>query len=343
MLHYYITRLCNCRCTFCDIPGEGKDDEIRFADPQQVIHNLAQAKKLHIPFVDFTGGEPLLHPQLAELLRYAKKLGLRTSVTTNCLLYPQQAYTLKGLVDFLHFSLDALDESLHNHIRGNNVYSAVMHSIDLARELGEAPDLLYTVTNENIAELEPLAEFARQMRLILIVNPVFIKPALANRNLPLLEQFNRHPNVYLNRAFLRLRSRGGNSVSHPRCRAVSSTLVISPDNHILLPCYHFCRDKLPVPAGFAEIFTSKTWREYRSMQGRFNFCAGCTINCYFDPSFLYASDCYLLESLAAKARYALTKYIHHKFHYPDKSGARLRAAEIAGIINRRKNRLIHAD
>jgi len=307
------------------------------------MHNLEQAKKLHIPFVDFTGGEPLLHPQLAELLRYAKKLDLRTSVTTNCLLYPQQANTLKGLVDFLHFSLDALDESLHNHIRGNNVYSAVMHSIDLALELGESPDLLYTVTNKNIAELDPLAEFARQERLMLIVNPVFIKPALANRNLALLEKFNRHPNVYLNRAFLRLRCRGGNSVSHPRCRAVASTLVISPDNHILLPCYHYTQAKLSTPAVLSEIYKNKTWREYRSMQGRFNFCAGCAINCYFDPSFLYTPDSYMLESLAAKARYALTKYIEHKFRYPAKSGARLRAAEIAGIINRRKNRLINAD
>ncbi len=340
LLHYYITRLCNCRCAFCDIPRTCNDHQVQFADPNQVRHNLEQAKKMHIPFVDFTGGEPLLHPQLAELLRYAKKLGLHTSVTTNCLLYPQQAYTLKGLVDLLHFSLDALDESLHNRMRGNQVYNAVMHSIDLARQLGESPDLLYTVTDENIKELPYMAEFARQMKLILIINPVFIKPALAEQHLGYLEKFCHYPYVYLNQAFIRLRRHGGNSIAKPRCRAVSSTLVISPDNQILLPCYHYTQKKLPAPAALSEIYKDKTWREYHRMQGRFNFCQGCTINCYFDPSFLYAPDVYLLKSLAAKARYTWYKYFQNKFFYLLQNNKTKSAAATAQNIN--NQRIPHA-
>ena len=76
-----------------------------FANPDNVFKNLADAKKLGVKFVDFTGGEPLLHPQLDLLLATAKKVGLRTSVTTNCLLYPQYAERIAGKIDFLHFLL----------------------------------------------------------------------------------------------------------------------------------------------------------------------------------------------------------------------------------------------
>ena len=42
-------------------------------------------------------------------------------------------------------------------------------------------------------------------------------------------------------------SSGGNDPKDPVCRAVSSTVVISPENKLLLPCYHFKKDEDAVP------------------------------------------------------------------------------------------------
>ena len=94
LCNYYVTTKCNARCIFCDIykkPG-------RHADMNHVRENLRDLKKLGVAFVDFTGGEPLLHPHLPEILSFSKKLGLRSTVTTNTLLYPKFADQLKGKI-----------------------------------------------------------------------------------------------------------------------------------------------------------------------------------------------------------------------------------------------------
>ena len=90
LANYYVTYRCNARCSFCDIWRAKKYRQIEDAQLQDVKNNLSALKKLGVRFVDFTGGEPLLHRQLPEMLDYGKGLGLRTSITTNGILYPQR-------------------------------------------------------------------------------------------------------------------------------------------------------------------------------------------------------------------------------------------------------------
>lgn len=342
LLHYYITERCNCRCSFCDIwkvPAK-KSDDARLVD---VIQNLRDAKKLGVRFVDFTGGEPLLHDDLPEMLGEAKRIGLKTSITTNCLRYEKRAKELAGLIDFLHFSLDGLSAEQHDAIRGQNSFLSVMNSLDTARRLGEQPDVLFTVNADNIHHLEPMAEFAQRLGLMLIVNPVFAYGDFLHSDLRILKQIERFsaaPFVYVNKAFHLLRRRGGNNTKNPRCRVMDSTIVISPDNKVVLPCYHFQQEEVSLDkkviasdsAFFAEsrgnllqkiscVFRRSlrglaaarddvssfrnfsTWRFYHKNQGRFDFCQGCHLNCYFDPSFHYKADDYFGLSLVAKSRY----------------------------------------
>jgi len=327
LLHYYITYRCNCRCVFCDI---WKQSNVPDAKLTTTRSNLSQAKKCGVKFVDFTGGEPLCHAALPEMLQCAKNQKLLTSITTNCLLYPKRAKELSGLITFLHFSLDALDPNLHNHIRGRDVFDAVMHSIDIALSLGEKPDLLFTVTEDTIDQLALLAEFAKKLRLMLIVNPVFshsTSHSLANTALKQIEHYSSIPFVYVNKAFHMLRRQGGNSTALPRCRVMDSTIVISPDNKLLLPCYHFARENLSVTS-LKSLFETEKWQYYQHYQGRFDFCQGCHLNCYFDPSFNYRFDKLFLSSLAAKTKYVWEKHVLRRF-YP-KTG--IKADNLANSI-----------
>lgn len=311
LLHYYITHRCNCRCSFCDIWKSGNTRDARLQD---VNRNLQDARKLGVRFVDFTGGEPLLHTELPQMLGLAKNLGFQTSVTTNCTFYPKRADELKHKIDFFHFSLDSLVAGQHNKLRGANVFDKVMESIDTARSLGEKPDLLYTITNDNADQLPLLAEFAKRCGLMLIVNPVFSHTSrheLDNDFLKQIEKFQFKPYVYVNTAFHRLRRNGGNRIENPRCRVVSSTIVISPDNKMVLPCFHFGQKKLHIDRPLSEMRQDSIVREFLARQGRFEFCNGCILNCYFDPSFLYKVDAYFFASLAAKARYVFNKKIRH--------------------------------
>jgi MoaA/NifB/PqqE/SkfB family radical SAM enzyme len=312
LCNYYITYRCNANCSFCDIWKKKSYREATDCSLEDVGQNLPQLKKIGIRFIDFTGGEPLLHPDLPEILKLARKNRLYTSVTTNCLLYPQRAEELKGLINLLHFSLDSLDEAKNDQIRGKGSFASVMQSIEVARSLGERTDLLFTATRSNFRAIDKLARFAQELKLILIVNPVFKysnQLSLTKEALDYLDRFKNKKYVYINRALHRLMRDGGNIRSQPRCRAISATVVISPQNELLLPCFHHAHLAIPIQSNLSEILQSRTWRLQKKQQGTFPFCEGCTINCYFDPSFLYKVDRYFWLSMVSKIKYGLDKYI----------------------------------
>ncbi|OQX86924.1 hypothetical protein B6D60_05185, partial [candidate division KSB1 bacterium 4484_87] len=201
LAHYYITYRCNARCVYCDIPEKNRKRKKRDARLTNVLENLPQLRALGARFVDFTGGEPLLHPDLPEMLRAAKENGMRTTVTTNCALYPERAEELRGLVDLLHFSLDSLDEKENDAIRGVGSFRDVMQSIEIAKSLGEKPDLLFTVTGQNYRAIDALSRFAQKEGLILIVNPIFVydrQDPITLHALQYLEKFYGTPFVYFN-------------------------------------------------------------------------------------------------------------------------------------------------
>jgi len=311
LCNYYLTYRCNARCGFCDIWERPSP----LASPADVHRNLQDLKQLGVRIIDFTGGEPLLHPQLAEFLEKAHSLGQLTTVTTNGLLYPKQAHKLAGLIDLLHFSIDAATPEAHNTSRGVRCFDKLMESIEIALSLGESPDLLFTVTNQNFRDLPFIYEqISYPNKLILILNPIFqyhtLGETLQEEAFELLREYSKKPYVYLNPAFITLRKQGGNAPDNPLCRAVSTTVVISPFNELLLPCYHAELERLPIQNNLCELWQSERVAWHRAHEGRHAVCKGCTINCYFEPSFATMPHTrYFWEGIPSKLRYIWTKFI----------------------------------
>jgi len=305
---YYLTYCCNARCSFCDIYQR----ESGFADSEMVKNHLKQLGSLGVRYIDFTGGEPLLHPDLPSLLQEADRCGMHTSITTNCILYPKMARDLKGLVDILHFSLDSADKAQHDELRGAPCFDKVLESIDTALNLNERPDLLMTVTRDNFDQIEPLLKIAAEHKLVLVLNPIFDYRNQREPNRELakrLMEITPRKYLYNNTAFLKMILQGGNDPQKPRCKAVSSTIAVSPEGELLLPCYHHAVDKLSLDDGIAAARETSTFKQALQNEGRYSFCAGCVINCYFDPSFIYTVDELFLRSIMAKAKYVIDKFL----------------------------------
>jgi MoaA/NifB/PqqE/SkfB family radical SAM enzyme len=309
LLHYYLTYRCNSRCSFCSI---WRDNPKIDASASDVIENLKSARKAGCSFVDFTGGEPLLHDDLPIFLKEAKNSGYITSVTTNCLLFPERAKSLNGLIDLLHFSLDGDSAEIHDKIRGVPSFQTVLKSIDIAIENHLYPDLLFTYTDENIHHFEGVYKLALEKKLMLILDPVFDPDGSDPVSKPthqLAISYGRRKGVYLNCAHLTLRKRGGNHTIRPVCKAVDSAIVILPDNTLALPCFHHISKKIPINDNLSSILKSLEHSEAAEIQGRENFCENCHINCYFDPSYLRFPNRLFFESLLSKFKYSYTKYL----------------------------------
>jgi MoaA/NifB/PqqE/SkfB family radical SAM enzyme len=304
LCNYYVTYRCNAKCSFCDIWEKPSP----YITLENALQNLKDLKRLGVQVIDFTGGEPLLHRQLPELLRMAHDLGFITTVTTNALLYPKMAERLKGLIDMLHFSLDSPIEAEHNASRGVQLFDKLLESIQVAKSLNERPDILFTVFSHNIHQIEEVYnKFCVPNKLMLILNPVFeyneVGSQLSASDLETLNSWAGKKLVYLNKGFIELRKDGGNHINDPVCNAASTTIVISPENELVLPCYHLGIDSLPIDNKLFDLWNSSRVQELIRLEGKHEKCEGCTVNCYMQPSFATEFSKYWLKALASTLKY----------------------------------------
>jgi MoaA/NifB/PqqE/SkfB family radical SAM enzyme len=302
--NYYVTLRCNQRCTFCNIPHTNNGSPSREPTMEQVESNLRDLKRLGVFVLDVTGGEPLLYRNLVEMLALAKKMRFMTSVTTNGMLYPKLAEQLLGKVDALLFSIDSTDADEHDRIRATKSFHIALEALAVARKLRQSLYISHVVTNESFGKVDEMIRFAKDQGAILYLNPCFsffgnegLDPEKAKG---LFGYFGK-PGVIIDRAQLELITSGGNDPSDPVCRAVSSTVVISPENKLLLPCYHFKNDAIPIENKLYDLYKfSPAVRQFKQMEGRYDFCKGCTVYCYMRSSLLWK---YPVESVLLAGHY----------------------------------------
>ena len=306
LCNYYVTYRCNAKCSFCDIWERPSP----YVDLETVSTNLVHLKKLGVKVIDFTGGEPLLHREIDQLLERAKRLGFITTLTTNGLLYPKWAQKLKGKVDMLHFSLDSADKEEHDTGRGVACFDFVMESIGIAKALGERPDILFTVFENNLDQVEQVyRHISLPNDLVLILNPAFdyndvnTGKTLSIESLDKLSSWGRKKGIYLNEGFIQLRKDGGNRVDDPVCKAGSSTIVISPENKLVLPCYHLGLKEFDISDDLQGLYHSEEVQKLVALEGRLPGCEGCTINCYMQPSFAVEINKYWWKALPSTVKY----------------------------------------
>jgi MoaA/NifB/PqqE/SkfB family radical SAM enzyme len=296
--NYYLTYRCNARCHFCDIWALDPKEE---ASLETIVNNLKDLKRLGIKYVDFTGGEPLLKKEAPEIYRAAKELGFITSMTSNTILYPKRAKEIQGLVDYLNFSLDGGDADTHNQSRGVAIFDTLVESVALAKSLGEYPVLNHTVTAQNYDRIGEVAELGLKLGARVWLNPAFTAYAnYNNKKNPTPEMVRaietaakKYNNLGYNRAALAFIEAGGNDTKNPRCKAVDAVIAISPNDELLLPCYHFAQKGVPIAGKLYDLYKkSEEVDEFRQSQGQLSVCEGCTVWCYLIPSFFKGIDKY---------------------------------------------------
>lgn len=296
--NYYLTYRCNARCHFCDIWALEPKQEASF---ETIQHNLRDLRRLGVKYVDFTGGEPLLRSDVAEIYKEAKRQGFATSMTTNTILYPRKAREMQGLVDFLNFSLDGADAETHDQSRGVKIFDTLVESVKLAKSLGEYPVLNHTVTAQNYDRIGEVAEFAQKLDARVWLNPAFTAHSNYNsKKNPTPDMVRaietaakKYGNLGYNKASLAFIEAGGNDTQNPRCKAIDAVIAISPHDELLLPCYHFAQKGVPIAGRLYELYKhSEEVDEFRRSQGKLSVCEGCTVWCYLIPSFAKGLDKY---------------------------------------------------
>jgi len=141
-----LTNVCNYRCVMC--PNPKFKQQRAFITDRLVRKILNECRDLGVGRVALgSTGEPLMHRNFIEYLRYAKSLGLRVSTTTNCsLLSPAVSEALiRERIDRVSLSIYSSDEKSHLAYTGTNSFGKVAENItkflELWHESGSATEV----------------------------------------------------------------------------------------------------------------------------------------------------------------------------------------------------------
>jgi 12,18-didecarboxysiroheme deacetylase len=145
-----LTRQCNLKCRHCYAQAglERSRSELTTREGKTLIDDLSA---YGAPVILFSGGEPLMRPDLPELAEYAVSKGLRAVVSTNGTLITRSlAHTLKAIgLSYVGISLDGLRE-VHDRFRGvNGAFDRALEGVRHCREAGIKVGLRFTINKGN--------------------------------------------------------------------------------------------------------------------------------------------------------------------------------------------------
>lgn len=156
------TQACGLACRHCRASAQPRRDPLELTT-EEGFRVIRQTKEMGTPLIVFTGGDPAGRPDLLELVRYAKGLGLRTATIPAATeaLTRELVFSLKEAgLDQLAQSLDFPDEQRHDAFRGvPGAFARTMDAVRWAHEAGLPLQINTTVCAETAPDLERMAGF----------------------------------------------------------------------------------------------------------------------------------------------------------------------------------------
>ncbi len=151
-LRVSLTPKCNLSCIYCHREGEqSPKDQL---SGEEIAEILRVAAKFAIRSVKFTGGEPLLRPDLLEIIRSVPD-GMESSLTTNGTLLADCASGLSEAgLRRVNVSLDSLNPETYKKITGIDRLADVLEGITAAVDAGLTPVKLNMVVLKGVNDTE---------------------------------------------------------------------------------------------------------------------------------------------------------------------------------------------
>ena len=164
-IYFYLTEGCNLACRHCWIAPTFQAGERTYPslDVDLFRSIISQAKALGLGGVKLTGGEPLLHPRISELIEIVKAENLRLTMETNGVLCtPELARLIASCRNsFVSVSLDGADSETHEWMRGvEGCYSQALRGIRNLVDVGIHPQVIMSIVRRNREQMEHVVRLA---------------------------------------------------------------------------------------------------------------------------------------------------------------------------------------
>ena len=170
---FSLTEDCNLACRFCFADahlcsrktGSAKNKSDKELSTEQIFKILDNVSRAGTTAIQFAGGEPLLRPDLAEIISYAVQKNIYVALNTNGTMLDDRtasALTMAGLSQ-VKVSIDGLKKN-HEWNRGKGTFDKALNALRLFRSSGiGSVYLIMTLSSVNFDDLVPLLDLTKEL------------------------------------------------------------------------------------------------------------------------------------------------------------------------------------
>ncbi|MDT5296414.1 MAG: hypothetical protein QOJ76_3294 [Acidobacteriota bacterium] len=176
-IYLHMTNDCNLKCPYCYNKGDRetkiKLEKIGMVAPtlntEEYKSLIARIIECGVKRILFTGGEPLMRPDVLELIEFTRSQSetVNLEMLTNAILITDEvAEKLCRYMNAVTISLDGHEKHMHEYYRGRNTFEPTVRGIrrlvEKKRELGQAQPYIAIVpalTEKNILNMKDIFEY----------------------------------------------------------------------------------------------------------------------------------------------------------------------------------------
>lgn len=161
-----ITEKCNANCNHCSFHTDDLKDKNNPLRKEEYIKIIKDAQENGVIVINLVGGEPLLNPDIFEIIKTVDKKLSTVILFTNGYHLKNSAKELKRVgLDGVYISIDSAIAKKHNQFRNiDNLFDKAMEGIVNAKKVGLTVGISCCMTPEAFkdGELEKIIELAKE-------------------------------------------------------------------------------------------------------------------------------------------------------------------------------------
>ena len=168
-LYIHLTSRCNLNCPHCYVSNRSNntDKDLSISSLFKMVDQLADHGGKSI---FFGGGEPLLHPEIKKILKYASTKLEIYLLTNGTLIDRAWAAFLGGLDAFVQISIDGSKPEIHDSIRGQGNFDKSLKAVQYLQEkgVGEKISFATTIMDKNLTDLPRIIALGERLGVPLV-------------------------------------------------------------------------------------------------------------------------------------------------------------------------------